>query len=118
MPAATLGELFSSPHFIFIFLALLTCVANIIVGVNILPHDKREKGYKLHKRVFHLVVIWYASFLALNHYLSGNGPWEYFTLFYLMVIIPWSRKINVTLHAIITSLGAILLVGLITFRLL
>jgi len=118
MQTATLGDFFSSPNVILIFLAILTCIANIIIGVNILPKDKREKGYKLHKNVFRLVLVWYGFFLVVNHYRLGNGFWEYFVLFYFLAVIPWSRKINVTLHAIITSLGAVMLVGVIAFRLL
>ena len=101
-----------------LLVCILTCIANIIIGVNILPRDKREKGYKLHKNIFRLAVIWYALFLALNHNRLGNGFWEYFVLIYFLAIIPWSRKINITLHAIITSLGVIMLAGLITFRIL
>ena len=118
MQAATLEQFFFSPNVFFVFLAILTCIANIIIGVNILPRDKREKGYKLHKYVFWLGVIWYSFFLGFNHTRLGNGYWEYFILIYFLLVIPWSRKINITLHAIITSLGVIMLVGLITFRLL
>ncbi|MEC7640830.1 MAG: hypothetical protein VYC17_01615 [Nitrospinota bacterium] len=118
MQVATLEQFFFSPNVIFVFLAILTCIANIIIGVNILPRDKREKGYKLHKNIFRLAVIWYAFFLAMNHNRVGNGFWEYFVLVYFLVVIPWSRKINITLHTIVTSSGVIMLVGIITFRLL
>lgn len=118
MPVATLEGLFSSPAFICIFLAILTCVANVLIGVNIIPKDKRKKGYKLHGWVYGVVMVWYAAFLAYNERLSENAWFEYFVFFYLLTAVPWSKRVNVTLHAVIASTGLVLLVLAATLSIL
>lgn len=115
MPVATLEELFSRPAFICVFLAILTCVANILIGVSIIPKDKGKKGYRLHGWVHGAVMVWYAAFLAFNERLSGNAWFEYFIFFYLLTAVPWSKRGNVTLHAVIASIGLVLLVLAATF---
>ena len=41
MQAATLEQFFSSPNVLLLFLAILTCLANIVIGVNIISRDKK-----------------------------------------------------------------------------
>ena len=118
MQINTLEQLFSYPNFLFIFLAILATIANIIIGVSILPKDKRKKGYNLHRYMFWVVMVFYALFLVFNHYLLKNNFYEYFVGVYFLLVVYWSRKINVTLHAIISSLGLVMLGLIATFGLL
>ena len=80
-----------------------------------LPKDKRQKGYKIHRAVFWLVVSLYVIFLAVNR--NGNSWLEYFVLIYFIGVVQWSRKINVTLHAVIASVGMVLLASILAFSL-
>ena len=117
MQVSTLGEFFSKPNVILLFLAFLTCIINVFIGVSILPKDKRKRGYKFHRYTFWTVIIFYVGFLWANRLVVGNSWFEYFVLVYFIAIIQWSRKINVTLHAVIASVGIVLLVGIVSFRL-
>ena len=118
MPIKTLGELFSHPGFICLFIAILIVVINIIVGVSISPKDKRKKGYGVHRFLYYASIIFFAAYLIVSHYLQGNGVYEYFVMVYFLLAVPWSRKINVTLHAIITSTGLVFFLGLFVFTIL
>ena len=117
MQVATLGEFFSQSNVILLFLTLLTCIVNVFVGVSILPKDKRKRGYKLHRYGFWTLVAFYLMFLWFNWKAVGNTWFEYFVLVYFIGIVQWSRKINVTLHAVIASVGMVLLAGIVSFRL-
>ena len=59
MQRATLGALFLDPSFIIIFFVILGTVANILIGVSMLPQDKRKKRFKIHRSIFYFVVISY-----------------------------------------------------------
>lgn len=110
MHITTLEELFLNPGFISVFFAILTTIANVIIGVSILPEDKRRKRYKLHRYVFFFVLICYLYFLGWNHYTHGkNSLLNYIVFIYFSSIIPISRKANITAHAIVSSVGLVLL---------
>tara|TARA_B100000686_G_C16635783_1_gene887201 strand:+ start:800 stop:1072 length:273 start_codon:yes stop_codon:yes gene_type:complete len=89
----------------------------MFVGVSILPKDRRKRGYNLHRYGFWVLVFFYLLFLWANEKTVGNTWFEYFVLFYFIGIVQWSRQINVTLHAVIASVGMVLLAGIVSFRL-
>jgi NhaP-type Na+/H+ or K+/H+ antiporter len=110
MHITTLEDLFLNPGFLFIFCALLMTVSNVMVGVSMLPADMRKKRYNLHRYVFYSVLICYLCFLGWNHfYQDKNSLLNYLVFVYFALIIPLSRRANVTAHAIIASVGLVLL---------
>ena len=109
MPPTTLEDLFSSPGFLAIFFALLLTIANIIVGVSILPSDKRKKGYRLHRLLFGAVITSYALFLFHLYQTERVSIFAYLVFGYLLLAVPFTRRLNVTLHAVIASIGLVLI---------
>ena len=109
MQVNTLEDLFSHPGFICIFLVILITIGNIMVGVSILPMDERKKRYRLHRYTYWAVVAVFCLFMWLQYNGSGNSPYSIFVFVYFLTVIPWSRKINVTGHAILASIGLVLL---------
>jgi len=109
MPPTTLEDLFSSPGFLAIFFALLLTIANIIVGVSILPSDKREKGYRIHRLIFGAVITSYVLFLFHLYQMERASVFAYIVFGYLLFAVPFTRRINVTLHAVIASIGMVLI---------
>jgi len=118
MQATSLGEIFSHPSFLTILASILIVIANIMIGVSMLPKDIRQKRYKLHRAVYGAVLVSLGVFLAVTHQLLGNSLFNYFVMAYFLIIIPLSRKWNVTAHAIIASVGLVLLVGVAAFSIL
>ena len=118
MQVTTLEELFRYPGFIFIFLTILITIANILVGVSILPQDKRKKGYKVHRIIYCAVVICYGIFLWTMYSASKNEWLNYVVLAYLLFAIPITRRVNITLHAVIASVGLVLVIAVATFSVL
>ena len=108
MQPTTLEDLFLNPGFLAIFFAILDAIVNVMVGVSMLPEDKRRKRYKHHLFVFFTVLACYLFFLIWNHFAYGNNSLlNYFVFIYFAVIIPLSRRANVTSHAIIASVGLV-----------
>ena len=118
MQATTLKGLFLDPSFIIILFVILGTIINILIGVSILPEDKRKKGFKVHRLTFYFVVLSYGLFLWISHSPTKNEWFEYTVLVYFLFVIRITRRINITFHAILASLGLILLVGVASFSVL
>jgi len=118
MQKSTLGDLFLDPSFIVILVVILATTTNILIGVSMLPHDKRKKYFKTHRLIFCFVVFSYGLFLWISHSTNNNDWFKYIVLGYFLFIIPITRRINITFHAILASLGLILLVGVVSFNVL
>ncbi len=114
MQPSTLEGLFSSPSFLVIFFAFLLTIANVMIGVSMLPSDNRKKRYKLHRIIYVAILISFIFFLFLKQINSQNSILNYVVFGYLLLVIPLSKKLNVTLHAVISSVGLVL-VGLVSF---
>lgn len=118
MQATTLEGLFSHPSFLLILLTILITIGNILIGVSILPQDKRKKGYRVHRLVYGAVVVSYSMFLLVTHTLVGDAWLNYAVLAYFLIVIPVSRRMNITLHAVLASVGLVLLVAVAAFSVL
>ena len=109
MPPTTVEELFSSPGFLAIFFTMLLTIANIMVGVSILPSDQRKKGYILHRILFAAVIASYSFFLFHLYKIERVSFFAYIVFGYLLFVVPITRRLNVTLHAVIASVGLVLI---------
>jgi hypothetical protein len=118
MQATSLSDIFSHPSFLTILATILIVIANIMIGVSMLPKDVRQKRYKLHRAVYWAVLVSLGVFLVVTHQLLDNSLFNYFVMAYFLTVIPLSRKWNVTAHAIIASVGLVLLVGIAAFSIL
>ena len=94
--------------------AFLLTIANVMIGVSMLPSDNRKKRYKLHRIIYVTILISFIFFLVLKQIDSQNSILNYVVFGYLLLVIPLSKKLNVTLHAVISSVGLVL-VGLVSF---
>ena len=114
MPPTTLEDLFSSFNFLTIFIAFLLTIVNVMVGVSMLPSDNRKKRYLLHRALYGSIVLVFIFFLVQKHSEGGNSILNYTVFAFLLFIVPLSRRLNVTLHAVISSI-ALVLIGLVCF---
>jgi len=118
MQITTLEDLFAHPSFLFILACIVIVIGNIIIGVSIFPKDRRKKGYRFHRSIYLLAVLAYVLFLIANHFLMENSLLTWFVLIYFLTVIPLSRKFNITAHAIMASIGLVLLVVVAAFNVL
>ena len=109
MEPASLGDLFSDPGFQTLLLTVLAVVANVVVGVSMLPRDARKRLYPTHRLIYVLVLACFAVFLVIRHFSRGNPPVNYFVFLYFLLVVPLTRRIHLTLHAVLASVGLALL---------
>jgi hypothetical protein len=118
MAPTSLEDLFSSPGFLAIFFAILLTIANIMVGVSILPHEKRERGYRIHRLLFGAVIISYSLFLFHLIQIEQMSIFAIIVFGYLLFVVPLCKSLNVTLHAVIASVGLVLITIVAVFNLI
>ena len=114
MQPTTLEDLFVSPSFLSIFFTFLLTIANVMIGVSMLPSDDRKKRYRLHKIFYGAVLLSYFLFLVLKYFNNQNSILNFTVFGYLLLVVPLSKRLNITLHAVISSI-ALVLVGLVSF---
>ncbi|MCA9484622.1 MAG: hypothetical protein KC553_12890 [Nitrospina sp.] len=115
MQPQTLGELFGDPGFLALFFSILLVIGNIMVGVGMLPGDRRRKFYKAHRLVYFLVMVTFSVYLWLAWREDKANLVHYFVYGYFLTAIPFTRRIHETLHAVLASVGLVLLVVLVAF---
>ena len=118
MQATTLSDIFTHPSFITILITILIVITNIMIGVSMLPSDTRRKRYPMHRGVYVAVLASFGFFLWVTHRTLENSVFNYLVFMYFLTVIPLSRRLNVTLHAVLASIGLVLLVGVATFTIL
>ncbi|UCD12364.1 MAG: hypothetical protein JSU88_04575 [Nitrospinaceae bacterium] len=118
MPFSTLEDLAGHPLFLSLLGAVLFTIGNIMVGVSILPRDRRKKGYWLHRGLYVLTLTAYLIFLWVYHGLRSVPPYNYAVLVYFLTAIPFSRRASEKTHAILASIGLVLLIGVAAFTLI
>lgn len=79
-----------------------------------LPNDNRKKRYRLHRIVYGAVLASFLLFLTLKQINSQNSILNFLVFGYLLFVVPVSKRLNVTLHAVVSSVGLVL-VGLVSF---
>lgn len=110
MHPTTLAEVFTHPSFITILATILIVITNIMVGVSMLPSDVRGKRYPMHRYVYLAVLVSFGSFLWVTDRMLENSGFNYLVFLYFITVVPLSRRLNVTLHAVLASVGLVLLV--------
>jgi len=115
---SNLEDLIGHPLFLFLIASLLLTIANVMVGVSILPRDRRKRGYWLHRGLYALTVAAYLAFLWVERGLRPIPAYDYFVLGYFLTVIPFSRRASEKAHAILSSIGLVLLGGVAAFSLI
>jgi hypothetical protein len=110
MQPMTLGELFSHPSFLTILVTILAVIANIMIGVSMLPKVGGKRLVKPHRYVYWIVLAAFGFYLVVTHFLVGNSWFSYGVFLYFLTAVPVTRKIHLTLHAVLASVGLVLLV--------
>ncbi|NIP99953.1 MAG: hypothetical protein GWM98_05790, partial [Nitrospinaceae bacterium] len=62
------------------------------------------------------VLFCFLVYLGVNYFHKGNSIFDYGVFAYFLVLIPLSRKFNVTAHAILASVGLVLLTVVATLN--
>ncbi len=116
MQPQTLGQLFGQPGFLLLLVSILLVIGNIMVGVTMLPKDKRKRLYWTHRMVYLMVMLSYVVFMILSYREKGLDVLAIIAFVYFLLVVPLTRRVDETLHAILASVGLVMLVIVAAFN--
>ena len=110
------SKILSSPSLIWILAAMGFYLVNIFLGLYIGFQNKTAQTLKAHKYLFYTIVFCTIYFLIINQTHHENTWVDYAVVFYIIGLVPFSKRWDVLIHALIATVGLTLLPLLIVIQ--
>ena len=102
-------KILSSPSLVWILVAMGFYLINIFLGLYIGFQNKTAQTLKAHKYLFYAIVFCMIYFLVMNQTHHENTWIDYAVVFYIIGLVPFSKRWDVLIHALIGTVGLTLL---------
>ena len=109
-------KILSSPSLVWILAAMGFYLINIFLGLYIGFQNKTAQTLKAHKYLFYTIAFCMTYFLVMNQTQHENTWLDYAVVFYIIGVVPFSKRWDVLLHAMIATVGLTLLPLLIVIQ--
>ena len=109
-------KILSSPSLVWILAAMGFYIINIFFGLYISFQNKTAQILKAHKFLFYAIVFCLIYFLVMNQMHHKNTWMDYAAVVYLIGLVPFSKRWDVLIHALIAIVGLTLLPLLIVIQ--
>ena len=91
-------------------------IPNAFLGAYMAFFKRNRPLIRTHAALYFGVVVCLSVFLWRNHLHSHNTLWEALIFAYFITIVPYSKRWDVMLHALICILGLLLLPVLVLLK--
>ena len=109
-------KILSSPSLVWILAAMGYYLINIFLGLYIGFQNKTAQTLKAHKYLFYAIVFCMIYFLVMNQTHHENTWIDYAVVLYIIGLVPFSKRWDVLMHALIATVGLTLLPLLIVIQ--
>ena len=109
-------NILSSPSLVWILAAMGFYLINIFLGLYIGFQNKTAQTLKAHRYVFYPIAFCMIYFLVMNQTHHENTWMDYAAVIYIVGLVPFSKRWDVVIHALIATIGLTLLPLLIVIR--
>ena len=109
-------KILSSPSLVWILAAMGFYLINIFIGLIIGFQKKTAQNLKIHKYLFYAIGFCLIYFLIMNQTHHENTWMDYAVAFYIVGLVPFSKRWDVLAHALIATVGLTLLPLLIVIQ--
>ena len=109
-------KILSSPSLVWILAAIGFYLINIFMGLFIGFQEKTVQNLKIHKYFFYSIAFCLIYFLIMNQIHHENMWVDYAVVFYVLAFVPFSKRWDILVHAIIAAVGFTLLPLLIVIQ--
>ena len=109
-------KILSSPSLIWVLAAMGFYLINIFLGLYIGFQNKTAQTLKVHKYLFRIIAFCMIYFLIMNQTHHENTWIDYAVVFYIIGLVPFSKRWDVLIHALIGTVGLTLLPLLIVIQ--
>ena len=109
-------KILSSPSLVWILVAMGFYLINIFLGLYIGFQNKTAQTLKAHKYLFYAIVFCMIYFLVMNQTHHENTWIDYAVVLYIIGLVPFSKRWDFLIHALISTVGLTLLPLLIVIQ--
>ena len=106
----------SSSSLIWLVPAIGFHIINIFLGVFMAFQEKTPAMVRVHGFLYYGVIICLVNFLIMNQVHGENSVWDYLVFAHFIIVVPFSKRCDVLIHAFITLIGLTLLPVLIILQ--
>lgn len=111
-----LSKISASPSLIWVLAAMGFYLANIFMGLFLAFQKKTARNLKTHKWLFYSIAFSLVYFLIMNQTHHENTWIDYAVVLYAVALVPFSKRWDVLVHALISVVGLTLLPFLIVIQ--
>ena len=116
METTLIPKITSSPSLIWVLAAIGFYILNIFMGLFMAFRKKTAQSLKIHRLLFYTIAFCLVYYLIMNQTHDDNTLLDYLVCLYYIIIVPFSKRWDVLVHAFIGAMGLILLPLLIILK--
>ena len=109
-------KILASPSLVWVLTAIGFYLINIFMGLFIAFQKNTAQNLRIHKLMYYSITFSLVYFLIMNQTHHENTWIDYMVVFYVVVIVPLSKRWDILLHALIATVGLTLLPLLIVIQ--
>ena len=110
------SNILASPSLVWVLTAMGFYLVNIFLGLFIAFQKNTVDTRKIHKWLFYSIAFCLVYFLIMNQTHHENTLIDYAVVLYMVALVPFSKRWDVLVHALIAVIGLILLPLLIVLQ--
>ena len=116
MESILIPKITSSPSLIWVVAAIGFYILNIFLGLFMAFRNKTAQSLRIHRLLFYTIAFCLGYYLIMNQTHDDNNLLDYLVCIYCITIVPFSKRWDVLIHALIGAMGLILLPLLIVLK--
>jgi len=116
MEPMLIPKITSSPSLVWIVSAIGFYIINIFLGLFMAFRKRTAQSLKIHRLLFYTIVFCLGYYLLMNQVHDENSWLDYLIGLYFITLIPYSKRWDILVHALVAVVGLTLLLLLIVLR--
>ena len=109
-------KIIASPSLVWVFKAMGFYLINIFMGLFIAFQKNTAQTLRIHKLMYYSITFSLVYFLIMNQTHHENTCIDYIVVFYVVAIVPLSKRWDILVHALFAVVGLTLLPLLIVIQ--
>ena len=109
-------KILTSPSLVWVLPVIGFYLINIFMGLFIAFQKKTAQNLRIHALMYYSITFSLICFLIMNQTHHENTSIDYIVVFYIVAIVPLSKRWGVLFHALIATVGLTLLPLLIIIQ--
>ena len=110
------SNILASPSLVWIVTAMGFYLVNIFLGLFIAFQKNTVDTRKIHRYLFYSIAFCLIYFLIMNQTHNENTLIDYAVVLYMVLLVPFSKRWDILVHALVALIGLILMPLLIVLQ--